>query len=390
METVINLPPEVRFGFGALDSLVPAINRLGNQRILIVTDQGVVKSGLIQPVVERLEKAGLGYTIFDKVRPNPTVFDCLTGLDIFREHGGDVLIAVGGGSPMDAAKVIQLMATHTGDVAEYDVMAGGVDKINRHLPPMIAVPTTSGTGSEVSAGAVVTEETRNQKIVIVSPYLLPGVAIVDPEMTMGLPPNLTASTGADALTHCIEVYVSINEEPLVEAMMLFGIELCGKYLARVVADGSDREARKWMAFASTVGGMGINVKGLGASHSLSHQLSTDHGIPHGLANAIMLPHVMRFNLDYAEPKYARMAVALGAADVSSSVRDKAEKGINAVDELFSGLGLNLNLASYGVSDDSIEKMSAKAMNDPCHSGNPRPCDQALMKAMYLAALERKA
>jgi alcohol dehydrogenase class IV len=386
MEKVINLPSEVRFGFGALQSLPSCIEQLSGKNVLVVTGTRIVASGLLDKVQRTLDDGGYASTIFSEVHPNPPTSDCIKGLSVFRKGSCDTIVALGGGSVIDAAKGIQLLSTHDGDLADYSVAKDGFGRIRRGMPPLIAIPTTSGTGSEVSYAMVVTVEETNVKTAIASPFLIPAVAIVDPDMTMGLPKDLTAATGMDVLTHCIEGYVAASEEPLSDAMMLCGIQLCADYLKKAVEDGTDKESRKWMAFASMIGGIGINVKGLGVCHSLSHQLSTDHDIPHGLANAIMLPYVMEFNLDYATEKFAKVARIFGVADETVGDLDAARASVTAVSNLVSELGMDASLRSYGVSDASIRAMAPKSMNDVCTSGNPRPADEDLMRGLYVAAL----
>jgi alcohol dehydrogenase class IV len=359
----------------------PSVQAAGGKKVLVVTDSGVVKAGLLQPIKKSLDEAGIPFEIFDRVEPNPSDKTVTEGVQVFKRTGCNAILGVGGGSSLDASKAIQVMTAHPGEIHEY-FGAAAASKITLPRPYLIGVPTTSGTGSEVSRGAVITNTKTNTKSVIrTGPSSL---AILDPEMTLTLPPNLTAATGMDALSHLIEARVSNQYQPVCSALALEGIRLVAKSLKKAVEKGSDLDARLDMAVASMMGALAFQ-KGLGAVHSLAHQLSTEADVHHGVANSILLPHVMRYNIPPSREELALIARALGEKIDSLSIDEAAERACLGVSRLASGIGLPARLRDVGVKEGQIPAMAEKAMGDWCHPFNPRPCTKDDMAALYQAA-----
>ena len=308
----LSWPTRVLLGAGVLQRLPDELARLGVRRPLVVTDGGVVKAGLSSRISQVLRAADLPCVLFEGVQPNPTEGDVEEALRTYRAEHCDGLIALGGGSPMDAAKLVQLTSVHDGPLSRFDDAAGGDRFITGPLPPLIAIPTTAGTGSEVGRSGVVTLRQTGRKTVIFSPLLLPRTALCDPELTVGLPAGPTAATGLDALTHALEAFVATGFHPLADAVALDGMRRVARSLPSAVEQGSDLRARTDMMMAAMEGAMAFQ-KGLGAAHALAHALTPISGLHHGLANALVLPAVMAWNLSAAEGRFAQVALVLGAA-----------------------------------------------------------------------------
>jgi alcohol dehydrogenase class IV len=364
-------PTKVVFGPGALRRLPAHVLRLKMKRPLVVTDAGVVKAGLAQRVYAVLREAGIAYASFEQVEPDPTERDVEAGLEAYRASGCDGLVALGGGSPLDAAKLVQLRVTHEPPLSRYDDAAGGDQHVRDELPSLIAIPTTAGTGSEVSRSAVVTLEDTGRKTVIFSPHLMPRVALCDPELTLGLPPGATAATGMDAFTHCLEAYVSNGFHPLADAVAIDGMARVARSLPKAVEEGRNLVARTDMMVAAMQGAMAFQ-KGLGACHALAHALTPLCGVHHGLANAIVLPVVMEFNRPSCTARLARVAVAMGE---NSNAREEVLAGnaIERVRRLNAAIGIPSRLRDAGVKERDLPRIAEKAFQDASHRGNPRPC-----------------
>jgi len=368
----------IEFGVGVVKNLARHVRKFDVAKLLIVTDKGIIEAGIVDRAVQQLEGSGIEYSIFHDVQPNPVDKNVMDGLDAYRENGCDAILGVGGGSPIDTAKGIRVMASHPGHVSEYY----SSEKITKEVPVLIAIPTTSGTGTEVSGGGVITDTRDNRKKVVRSGP--PSLALVDPELTLSMPPPLTAATGMDALCHSIEAYVSKRYNPLAGAIAIAGIKLVAENLRRAVEDGTDIEARKNMAMASTMGALAFS-KGLGAVHSVAHQLSTEAEMHHGVANAIMLPHVMEFNLEAATQEHADIAQAMRVNTWGMSTMEAARASVESVRQLSRDIGIPDRLRDAGVKEESIPVMAANAMADHCHAANPRDCTEESMAALYRAA-----
>lgn len=359
-------PTTILFGAGALSALSATVTRLGMSRPLVVTDKGLSRT----PVWERVSALLPGAPVFDGVEPNPAEKNVLDGVAAFHEHGCNGIIAVGGGSPLDAAKAIRLMATHKGPLASYDDLLDGADRISPNIPPYIAIATTSGTGSEVSRSTVITIAETNRKTVIFSPHLIASVAIADPELTAFMPPHITAGTGMDAFTHNFEAFVAKGYHPMCDAIALQGVRLAWDNLPRAMDDPRDMDARANMMMASIMGAVAFQ-KGLGAVHSLAHPLSSDCGMHHGTTNAVLLPTVIEYNRRIVEDRLAKLSAELGGGDPAQRVR-----------ELNQRIGIKPRLRDYGVSEEILPKLADKAIQDGCHQLNPRPCTREDLLTLY--------
>lgn len=375
------LGASIRLGSGAVHEIGSFFKNAGSKKVFIATDKGVVKAGLVKSPLASLERARISFEIFDEIEPNPSDRTVMAGAAVFKKTACDAVLGVGGGSALDAGKAIQVMAVHPGHVSEYFGVSAA-SKISPRKPYYVAVPTTSGTGSEVSRGCVITNTATNTKSVVRAG--LPQLAVIDPEMTLSMPPFLTAATGMDALSHCIEACVSNAYNPVCTALALEGIRLIGRSLKTAVHQGSDLEARLDMAVASMMGALAFQ-KGLGAVHSLAHQLSTEAGLHHGVANSILLPHVMRFNLSAASRELFEVGRALGENISSLSPVEGGERACAAVARLSREIGIPQRLREAEVKESQIPLMAKNAMSDWCHPFNPRPCHEADMEALYGAA-----
>jgi 4-hydroxybutyrate dehydrogenase len=365
MPAIFTFPNRILFGEGARRELGAELQRLGVGRPLIVTDAGLKASGTLHDLT-----AGLGTTsVFDAVQANPTEADVQDGLERYRADGCDGIIAVGGGSPIDAAKAIRLLATHPGRLADYDLSTGGVERITANLPPMIALPTTAGTGSEAARGALIQLPETRRKTIVLSPHLLPSVAICDPELTYSMPPALTAGTGMDAWTHAIESYLSTTFHPICDGIALEGLRQVARGLEAVVRNGSDVRARRSMMLGALLAGISFH-KGLGVVHSLSHALGADGRAHHGTLNAILLPHALRFNREAAEDRMGELAATLGLGRSGNG----ATHLITLAELLLARFPLPQRLGNVaGLDRSRIAGYAELAMLDHCHRTNPRPC-----------------
>jgi alcohol dehydrogenase class IV len=364
------------FDFGAIKSLKTEIDALGIRRPLLVTDPGVESAGIAAKVLAQLD--GVAVTVFAKTPANPTEEAVIEGVASYRGGNCDGVIALGGGSPIDLAKGVALAATHAEPLEIYAAIRNGVGKITASVAPVIAIPTTAGTGSEVGRGALI--NLRNgSKLALISPYLIPKRAICDPELTLGLPPVLTAATGIDALTHCIETYLSPLINPPAEAIALDGAYRAWHFIKRATENGSDREARWEMMMAALEGGMTFQ-KGLGAVHSLSHAAGAlrQPTLHHGMLNGVFLPHILRFNADSVGKKYDKLREVFGLdakADLAAAVSD-----------LVKSLGLPLTLGRMGFEEKHIPETVKRALADHSNATTPRKATAEEFEALLRAAL----
>lgn len=367
----------IEFDFGVSARLAEIAASAGIARPLLVTDPGLAKSDVMARIL-RVFSPRMP-VVFDATPQNPDEDAVMAAAALYREHGCDGLIAIGGGSPIDLAKGVALVATHEGPLEQYAVIQGGLGKITAKLAPVIAVPTTAGTGSEVGRAALVTLR-DGRKLGFISPFMIPRVAVCDPELTLGLPPQLTAATGMDALTHCIETYLSPRVNPPADAIALDGAQRAAKWIRVAVADGSNRDARWNMMMASLQGGLTFQ-KGLGAVHSMSHPLGgfKTPRLHHGTLNAVILPAVLRYNRAHAAEKIGVLEKALGVAAGS----DLAE----FVEKLNASIGLPPSLRAMGVTDEMIPRMVEGAMKDHSTATNPRPLQRHDFEKLFQEALQ---
>jgi hypothetical protein len=357
----------IQIDFGALKLLDAELQLLGMRRPLIVTDKGVIAAGLWAGVKEQLP-GNMPITLYDGTPENPTEAAMRDALKIYKDEGCDGIVAIGGGSPMDLAKAVALMATHPGNSLQtYAMVEGGAARITAKVAPIVAIPTTSGTGSEVGRGGIIIMDS-GRKLAIGSPHLMPRLALIDPELTLSLPPHLTAGTGMDAFTHNIECYLSNVFNPPADAIALDGLEKAWTYVERATRDGQDREARYNMAVAAMEGAM-VFQKGLGAVHALSHPTGGLKGYRthHGTLNAVYLPAVLRFNAPAVGDKFKRVAQVMGLP-----AREGSAEGVaNAVTELNGRLGIPKGLAAMGLKQEVVEAIADGALGDHCHQSTPR-------------------
>jgi alcohol dehydrogenase class IV len=379
-----SFPTRVVLGEGAAAQCANEAHRLGAKRVLLVSDRGVEKAGLLGSIRSALDAAGLPHESALDISSNPLESEVLGAARVYESFDADLLLGVGGGSVLDVAKLIRLAVTHPGPLAQYDDAIGGSAKIAGPLPPMIAIPTTAGTGSEVGRSGVVTIQATNRKTVIFSPLLLPDVAILDPVMTRTMPPGMTAATGMDALTHCVEAYASIGDHPMADAIALGGLRLCHRSLKAAIHDGNDLKAREDMLKAAMMGAVAFQ-KGLGACHSLAHPLSAELGMHHGLANAICLPAVLDFNRVAVPERIAEIARQLGVR--GSDEGTLAFECAGAVRALRKSIGLPSDLRSQGVHESDLPRLAALSFADPCHQLNPRRCTEGDLLALYKASFD---
>lgn len=373
--------PEILFGTGALSQAGVSLRRLGVTRVLVVSDPGIAQAGWVERVLPCLRESRLTYETFLDVTPNPKDYEVARGLERYRRAECDGLLAVGGGSVMDMAKAIALLSTNGGRIHDYE----GVDRLHRPLPPMVMVPTTAGTGAEVTQFAVITDTERRLKMVLVSKSLIPDIALVDPQVLTTKDAELTANTGVDTLTHAIESYTSIAATPFTDCHALNAVRLVAQYLRASVASRSNMEAKTGMAMAALMAGLAFSNAILGAVHALSHPLGGLLDLPHGQACAILLPHVMEFNLLACVDRYAEIASALGEPVEGLSRRSAAERAIQAVRRLLDDLGIVRRLSELGVPDELVPSLAEMASKDVCLSTNPRDMTVSELQAIYFAA-----
>ena len=365
-------PTAIHFGPGARKLVAENLIAAGCKRPLIVTDGGLAALPVFQEFKKNLQ--GLDSGVFSGVQGNPVASQVRAGADAFRAHSADAVIGFGGGAALDVAKAVALMAVHPGDVLEYAWDHANVRPIEKPLPLFVALPTTAGTGSEVGRSSVISDDETHIKRIIFSPALLAKAVFADPELTLALPPKLTAATGMDALTHNIESYLSPAYHPLCDGIALEGVRIAARALPLAVKEPQNIQARSDMLMASMMGAIAFQ-KDLGAVHSCAHALSTVADLHHGLANALMIDHVMRFNLSAAEAKMKELARVAGATDlISFLVQLKRE------------IGIPDRLAVVGIRQDQFPRLVEIAVADICHQTNPRPCTKRDFEQLFAAAL----
>jgi 4-hydroxybutyrate dehydrogenase len=376
-----SFPTRIVFGSGAVRNLPVCLEETGVHKPLVVTDPGVRATPVFDSVVSALKSGNVPFEVFAGVHGNPVEQDVLDATAIYRSAGCDGAIGLGGGSALDVAKAVVVMARHDGALADLEWQAGGMERMKGPYDPILAIPTTAGTGSEVGRSSVITSHELGRKIIIFSPWLMPKRAILDPETTVGLPPFLTAATGMDAFTHNLESLTCPSFHPICDAIAIHGLELCIRYLERATRQGTDIEARGYMLIAASMGAIAFQ-KDLGATHSLAHPLSTEFGLHHGLANALCLPAVMRFNLAAAQPHYARLAGLFGVPLREMTEAQAAAKAVSEVECMIERLGIERGLRAHGIPRESFPALAHKAFEDSCHRTNARPCTEADLLRLY--------
>ncbi|AQS59689.1 iron-containing alcohol dehydrogenase [Desulforamulus ferrireducens] len=361
------IPTVNLMGVGAHKEIPNQVKTLGGTHVLIVTDAFLGRpGGMADDIKAMLEAEGIKVTVYAGAEPNPTDINVHDGLKIYQECGADMILSLGGGSSHDCAKGIGLVV-NGGHIRDYE----GINKSTKPMPPFIAVNTTAGTASEMTRFCIITNTSNKVKMAIVDWRCTPNVAINDPLLMVGMPPSLTAATGMDALTHAVEAYVSTIATPVTDSAALMAMKLIATNLRNAVANGENMEARDKMAYAEFLAGMAFNNASLGYVHAMAHQLGGFYNLPHGVCNAILLPHVEAFNLIACPERFVDIAIALGENVEGLSVREAADKALSAIKKLSADVGIPSGLAELGVKEEDLKIMAENAMKDACSFTNPR-------------------
>ena len=364
-------------GAGAIKEIIPEINRGGYKHIFVATDPDLIKFGVTAKVTDLLDEAGITYTVYSDIKPNPTIQNVQHGVKAFKESGADAIVAIGGGSSMDTSKAIGIIIANPEfeDVRSLE----GVAPTKNPCVPIIAVPTTAGTAAEVTINYVITDVEKERKFVCVDPHDMPIVAVVDPDMMSSMPKGLTAATGMDALTHAIEGYTTKAAWEMTDMFHIEAIRLISESLRDAVANKP--EGREKMALAQYIAGMGFSNVGLGIDHSMAHTLSAHYDTPHGVACAMLLPISMEFNRDYTGTKYREIAKAMGVEGVESMTQEEyRDAAINAVKKLSKDVGIPEK--NERIREEDLDQLATDALNDACYPGNPREATKEQVIEMF--------
>ena len=372
------------FGPGARKVLPEVIDRLGKKKALVVTDKGLIKFGVAKMVTDVLDEAGVAYEIFSEVKPNPTVTNVKDGVAAFKAAQADLLRAIGGGSAMDTAKGIGIVVANP-DFADIVSLEGCAPTKNKSIP-MVALPTTAGTAAETTINYVIIDEEKKKKMVCVDPNDIPAVAIIDAELMYSLPKSLTAATGMDALTHAIEGYITKGAWEMSDMFEIEAIRMIARYLPVAVDEPQDPEGRNGMAVAQYIAGMAFSNVGLGLVHGMAHPMGSLFDVPHGVANALLLPTIMEFNMPKCLDKYPHIAEAMGV-DIKGMTKEQASQAaVDAVRDLAIRVGIPQHLTDLGIKESDIPALAEQAIADVCTPGNPRDCNIDEIKALYKKVL----
>lgn len=367
------------FGAGSISNIVDEVKKRGFEKALVVTDKSLIKFNVATKVTSLLDNSGLKYQIFDEVMPNPTIGVVQKGVEVFKQSGADYLIAIGGGSPQDTAKAIGIIINNPefADVRSLE----GVAPTKKPAVPTIAIPTTAGTAAEVTINYVITDEEKKRKFVCVDPHDIPAVAIIDSDMMASMPASLKAATGVDALTHAIEGYITKGAWELSDMFHIKAIEVISRSLrdsVKGIAKGGED-----MALGQYIAGMGFSNVGLGLVHGMAHPLGAFYGTPHGVANAVLLPHIMAYNADFTADKYRDIAKAMGVKGTESmSTQAARQAAVDAVKQLNKDVGIPATLKEIGVKQEDIPALAQAAFDDVCTGGNPRDTNVKEIEELY--------
>lgn len=372
------------FGPGARKVLPQEIKRLGLHKAFVATDMELIKFGVAGKVLSVLEEAGIPYEVFSEIKPNPTVSNVKAGVKAYAESGADFILAIGGGSSIDTAKAIGIITNNPefSDVVSLE----GIADTRRKSVPVIALPTTAGTAAEVTINYVITDEQNQKKMVCVDPNDIPAIAIVDAELMYTLPKGLTAATGMDALTHAIEGLITKGAWEMSDMFEIKAIEMINRYLETAVNNPSDAEARNGMAVAQYIAGMAFSNVGLGVVHGMAHPLGAIFDIPHGVANALLLPTIMEFNMPAALDKYVEIAKAMNVYAAGMSKEEAAQAAVKAVKELSLRIGIPQHLTELGITENDLDRLATAAVADVCTPGNPREVNKEIILELYKKVL----
>ncbi|CAM3489976.1 iron-containing alcohol dehydrogenase [Mycolicibacterium frederiksbergense] len=374
--------PEIVFGIDSMAEAAHAALRLGGQRPLLVTDPGLIEAGWVDELVGHLRDQGVQAQVWSALTPNPKDHEITAGHEFYRSRGCDVLIALGGGSVIDAAKGIAILAANGGDILDY----AGVDKATMPIPPLVVLPSTSGTGADVSQFCIVTDTARNTKITILGRALVPDITVIDPRLLTTMPEWLNAATGLDALTHGIEAFVSLGHNQLTDHHALRAVVMVTENLVTTIEQPREMSARVLMAQAALEAGLAFTNAILGAAHAMSHQVGGLLDLPHGVINGVLLPHVVRFNAEADPAPFAVIAANLGIADTRAPELESALALADHLQQLAQKVGVPRGLADLGVHDSDVPVLARNAMADACITTNPRAADEAQLQALFRAAL----
>jgi len=381
------LPPEIIYGAGAVEKTGAATRKLKGNKVLVVTDEVMVNTGLAEKVIRGLENSGLGYSIYDQVSMEPTIEFVEEGLGVFKQNECDCIVAVGGGSPIDAAKAIAVMVNNPGSIKDYM----GIEKIKNKGVPLMAVPTTAGTGSEATRVTIITDTSTDTKMLLLSSHLTPDVAVVDPLLTLSKPKGLTAATGIDALTHAIEAYVSIKAQPMTDIYALSAIKLISGNLRQAWANGNNLEARENTMLGSLQAGIAFSNSSVALVHGMSRPIGANFHVAHGDSNAALLGEVMDFSVIGNPARFARIALAMGENIEGLTNLEAAEKAVTAVKRLISDIKIP-SLKELGVNREELERLAPKMAADAINSGspgnNPRQATEEEIIDLYRLAYEQ--
>ncbi|UMZ13486.1 L-threonine dehydrogenase [Pseudomonas sp. MPFS] len=378
MSSTFFIPAVNIMGIDCLDEAMSAIRNYGFGKALIVTDAGLANAGVAGMIAEKLAMQDIDSVIFDGAKPNPSIANVEQGLALLRESQCDCVVSLGGGSPHDCAKGIALCATNGGQISDYE----GVDRSAKPQLPLIAINTTAGTASEMTRFCIITDESRHVKMAIVDRNVTPLLSVNDPALMVAMPKGLTAATGMDALTHAVEAYVSTAANPITDACALKAISMISHNLRQAVHDGGDLVARENMAYAQFLAGMAFNNASLGFVHAMAHQLGGFYDLPHGVCNAVLLPHVQSFNASVCAERLTDVAHALGADIRGFSPEEGAQAAITAIRTLARDVEIPAGLRELGAKLQDIPVLAANALKDACGLTNPRPAEQRQIEEVF--------
>ena len=382
MSSTFYMPSLNVMGSGSLAEAINYIKEQGFKQGLIVSDEVLNKIGVVKSFTDLLDEQQISSVVFDKAQPNPTVSNVNEGLAILKQSDCDFVVSLGGGSPHDCAKGIALVASNGGEVADYE----GVDQSKEPQLPLIAINTTAGTASEMTRFAIITDEKRHVKMAIVDKHTTPVLSVNDPSLMIGMPASLTAATGMDALTHAVEAYVSTAATPITDAVALKAIVLIQENLPTAVKDGENIEAREQMAYAQFMAGMAFNNASLGYVHAMAHQLGGFYDLPHGVCNAVLLPHVQRYNAQVCPERLKDIAHSMGADVLAMTAEQGAAAAISAIEKLAQNVGIPIGLEILGVKADDIPLLADNALKDVCGLTNPKQASHEEICQIFRAAM----
>ncbi|MGR5047335.1 iron-containing alcohol dehydrogenase [Photobacterium damselae] len=382
MVFALNLPKLALSGVGAVEQAVSILDTKSVKKAMVVTERNLIDLGVLDSLYAALDETGFDYVTFDQVTPNPTATLVRNGLEYYKQHNCDCFVAVGGGSSIDCAKAIRIVASNEGDITEFN----GVGKVTNHGAYFVAINTTAGTAAEMTSNSVITDEENHVKMVIVDANQMPDIAVNDPSLMLGLPASVTAATGMDALTHAIESIVTPSAHRLTLPIALESVKLIARWLPVAVKDGSNLEARAALADAQYLAGMSFNSAGLGAVHALSHQPSATHNLAHGVCNAILLPVVSEYNAETHPVAFRAIAEVMGGDISRLNDVEAAKLAIELIRKLSIEVGIPSGFSELGIIEDDIALWIEKALADVCMGSNPRNLSAEEVRILYQQAM----